>query len=95
MKRSKSRVLGEQPTDITFKSKLPYDISCDSGVELLLNARNNSDRELTVEAVVTAQLVRYTGVTLKKLGKTVLIKKVQPKQGMHVYIRRRALSRRT
>lgn len=78
LKRSRNPALRKQPSDVKFKSTLPREVLCDAGVDFVVNAKNNSSRELEIDTVVTAQLVRYNGVSLKKLEKQSLRKTVAP-----------------
>lgn len=69
MLKTRNPALPDVPKDVKFSSKVPYDTDCNIGVDLHIKGENTTAKPLTVHVVVTAQLVRYTGVTLKKMSR--------------------------
>jgi len=82
MSKTRNPALPEVSKDVKFSSKVPYDTDCNSGVDLHVKGENTTAKPLTVSVVVTAQLVRYTGVTLKKMSRKTN-EQVIPANGAH------------
>ena len=67
LKIAKNPVVTERPRDVSFSVDVPEELLIGKNVNLSVNVNNKSDRKLTVASHVNAQVVRYTGVILKKL----------------------------
>ena len=81
MKIAKSDALVKAPQDVSFTVKAAENVIRGKDVEVFLTMQNKSDKPLSANIVVTSQIVRYTGVELKKLLKRREKKDLQPKKG--------------
>lgn len=85
LKRTRSPAIKAQANTVKFSSKLPYESDCDSGVDFTISARNQTSEVYTINVAVTAQLVRYTGVTLQKIKKKTDSYTLKADEGMYLY----------
>ena len=69
------------PQDVSFAIKAAESVIRGKDVEVVLTMKNTSDKPLSATIVVTSQVVRYTGVALKKLPKRREKKDLKPKKG--------------
>ena len=60
-------VIKDLPQDVKFSIKVPEEILIGRDANMSVYLENTSRKKLGVVAHVTAQVVRYTGVTLQKL----------------------------
>ena len=81
MKIAKSDALVKAPQDVSFSIEAAESVIRGKDVEVVLTMRNTSDKPLSANIAVTSQIVRYTGVALKKLPKRREKKDLQPKKG--------------
>ena len=81
MKIAKSDALVVAPQDVSFSVEAEESILRGEDVEVVLTMKNTSDKPLSTNIAVTSQVVRYTGVALKKLPKRREKKELQPKKG--------------
>ena len=80
MKIAKSHVIDNAPTDVKFNIEAPETITRGENIDVKLMMENNSDKELQVDVSLTSQIVRYTGVALKKLKVRNDRQKLEPKK---------------
>jgi len=80
MKIAKSDALVVAPQDVSFSVEAEESILRGEDVEVVLTMKNTSDKPLSTNIAVTSQVVRYTGVALKKLPKRREKKELQPKK---------------
>ena len=81
MKIAKSDALVKAPQDVSFSIEAAESVIRGKDVEVVLTMQNTSDKPLSANIAVTSQIVRYTGVALKKLPKRREKKDLQPKKG--------------
>eukprot|EP00794_Sanderia_malayensis_P004718 gene4718-5341_t len=67
MKIAKSKALKEFPQVIRFSLEEPEEVARGDNVVVNLKMKNTSDKSQSVDISLTSQIVRYTGVALKKL----------------------------
>ena len=67
MKIAKSEALKKYPEDVKFSIDCPEDITRGEDVVVVVKMENTSAKVLAVDLSLTSQIVRYTGVALKKL----------------------------
>ena len=86
MKIAKSHVIDDAPTDVEFKIEAPETITRGENVDVKLMMENNSAKELQVDVSLTSQIVRYTGVAMKKLKVRNDKQKLEPKKCKCFYL---------
>ena len=72
-------VIQDLSQDIKFSVNVPEETLIGNDINASVDLENTSDKGMGVVAHVTAQVVRYTGVTLKKLPRQKLMAGVKPK----------------
>jgi len=80
MKKVKNPVLEEQPKDMQFSARVPWNVTPEEEITVKITATNKKFQTLTVTTAVIAHVVRYTGVKLKTLEKRTQEKEVKSKE---------------
>ena len=81
MKLAKSKAIVEAPQDITFSIEAPENVNRGKNVEVVLKMQNKSGKPLSANISLTSQIVRYTGVAIKKLQRRHAKEDLLPKKG--------------
>jgi len=77
MKKVKNPVVQNQPKDVEFKCRVPWNQDDQEDCTLEVEAWNKKANALTVSCAIVAHVVRYTGVKLKTLNTVKLQQQVQ------------------
>lgn len=67
MKKVRNPVLEKQPTDITFTTRVPWNVDTEEELGVRMTAINKKSHTFTINTVVVAHVVRYNGVKVKCL----------------------------
>ena len=86
MKIAKSHAVKEFPKDVSFEIQAPEEITRGEDVIVVMKLKSLTDQKSSVDISLTSQIVRYTGVSMKKLK--VRNQKVQlaGKQGKLIFV---------
>ena len=87
MKLAKSKAIVEAPQDVVFSIEAPEKVTRGENVEVVLKLKSTSEKPLSAKISVTSQIVRYTGVALKKLQRRNVKEGLQPKKGGYIFKR--------
>ena len=81
MKLAKSQAIVDAPQDVLFSIEAPENVVRGKNVEVVLKMQSKSGKPLSANISVTSQIVRYTGVAIKKLERRNAKEDLQPKKG--------------
>ena len=81
MKIAKSEAIVNAPNDVSFSIDAPESVVSGQSVEVLLKMKSKSDKPLSANITLTSQIVRYTGVALKRLERRRAKEEIKPKKG--------------
>lgn len=85
MKIAKSDAFVKAPEDVSFSIEAPENVLRGEEVKVDLKMKSKSAQPVSVNVSLTSQIVRYTGVALKKLEVRNAKEELQPKTGEGMY----------